>query len=69
LKIVDSDEKIENAAMTLWMKFLIRAFLGIGLAVILSRLFFYRISTLGVLGLAVFLVGMGYMAETIRKRR
>ncbi len=55
--------------MTPWMKFLIRAVLGIGLAVILSRLFFYRISILSVLGLAVFLVGMGYLSETIRKRK
>ena len=55
--------------MSPWMKFLIRAVLSLGLAVILSRLFFYRISILGVLGLAVFLVGMGYLSEIIRKRR
>jgi hypothetical protein len=55
--------------MSPWMKFLIRIVLGIGLAVILSRLFFYRISFLSVLGLAIFLVGMGYMSETIRKRK
>jgi hypothetical protein len=67
--MVTGDEKIGNEAMTPWMKFLIRAVLGIGLAIILSRFFFNRISYPGIIGLAVFLVGMGYMSETIRKRR
>lgn len=63
------DEKVGIETMTPWMKFLIRIVLGIGLAFILSRLFFYRISYLSVVGLAVFLVGMGYLSEHLRKRR
>ena len=67
--MVTGDEMTGDGAMTPWMKFLIRAVLSIGLAVILSRLFFHRISFLSVLGLAVFLIGMGTMSEIIRKRR
>ena len=55
--------------MTPWMKFLIRTVLGIGLAIILSRFFFNRISFPATIGLAVFLVGMGYLSEHIRKRK
>ena len=54
--------------MSPWMKFLIRAVLSLGLAIILGRLFFYRISYPGIFGLAVFLMGMGYLSEYIRKR-
>jgi hypothetical protein len=49
-------------------KFLIRAVLGIGLAVILSRLFWPRGSYYGMAVLAVFIVGMSYISEYIRKR-
>jgi hypothetical protein len=50
------------------VKFLIRAALGVGLAVILSRLFWPRGSYYGMAVLAVFIVGMAYVSEYIRKR-
>jgi hypothetical protein len=50
------------------MKLLIRAILSLGLAIILGRWFFQRTSYPGVIGLAVFFLGMGYLSEYIRKR-
>jgi hypothetical protein len=67
--MVTGDAKIGIETMTPWMKFLIRAVLGIGLAIILSRFFFNRFSFPAIVGLAVFLVGMGTMSEHIRKRK
>jgi uncharacterized membrane protein len=49
------------------MKFLIRAAVGAGLAVLMSRFFFHRLSLFTVL-IAVFLVGMAYVSEYARKR-
>jgi hypothetical protein len=51
------------------VKFLIRIILSLGLAVILSRLFFHPFSYAKVFGLAGFLLAMGYMAEYIRKQQ
>jgi hypothetical protein len=49
-------------------KFLIRAMVGIGLAVLLGRIFWPRGSYYGMAVLAVFLVGMSYVSEYIRNR-
>jgi len=49
------------------IKFLIRAVVGAGLAVLMSRFFFQRLSLFTVL-IAVFLVGMAYVSESVRKR-
>ncbi len=49
------------------MKFLIRAVVGAGLAVLMSRFFFHRLSLFTVL-IAVFLVGMAYISEYARER-
>ena len=46
--------------MSGWMKFLIRAVVGAGLAVLMSRFFFHRLSIFTVL-IAIFLVGMAYV--------
>jgi len=48
-------------------KFLIRAVVGAGLAVLMSRFFFHRFSIFTVL-IAIFLVGMAYVSEAVRKR-
>ena len=53
--------------MSGWMKFLIRAVVGAGLAVLMSRFFFHRLSIFTVL-IAIFLVGMAYVSEAVRKR-
>ncbi len=55
--------------MSPWMKFLIRALLSLGLAVILSRLFFYPFSYPGFIALTVFFLGMGTLSERLRRRR
>jgi hypothetical protein len=49
-------------------KFLIRAVFGVGLAVLMSRFFFQRLSLFTVL-IAVFLVGMAYISEYVRGRK
>jgi uncharacterized membrane protein len=53
--------------MSGWMKFFIRAVVGAGLAVLISRFFFQRLSFFTVL-IAIFLVGMAYISEYVRKR-
>jgi hypothetical protein len=54
--------------MSGFVKFLIRAIAGAGLAILLSRLFFNQISLLTVM-IAVFLVGMAYISECARGRK
>ncbi len=48
--------------------FLIRAILGAMFAVLLSRFFYPNAAPLYVVGLGVFLVGMAYIFEYIRKK-
>jgi hypothetical protein len=50
------------------MKFLIRAILSLGLAIILGRWFFQRTSYPVIISLTVFFLAMGYLSEYIRKR-
>ena len=50
------------------MKFLIRAILSLGMAILLSRWFFQTTSYPGIISLTVFFLGMGYLSEYIRKR-
>jgi hypothetical protein len=49
------------------VKFIIRALLGVGLAIIISRFFFRRL-TVGTILIAIFLVGMTYVSEYARKK-
>jgi len=53
--------------MSGFVKFLIRAVVGAGLAVLMSRFFFQRLSFFTAL-IAVFLVGMAYISEYGRKK-
>lgn len=55
--------------MPRYQVFVIRAVVGLGIAVIMSRFFFQRINPLTVGGLAVFLVGMSYVTEWFRNRK
>jgi hypothetical protein len=50
------------------MKFLIRAILSLGLAIILGRWLFQRTSYPAIISFTVFFLGMGYLSEYIRKR-
>ncbi len=54
--------------MSLWIKLMIRVILSLGLAILLSRWLFQRISYPGIILLFVFFLGMSYMSEYIRKR-
>jgi len=55
--------------MPRYQVFVIRAVVGLGIAVMMSRFFFHRIDPMTVGGLAVFMVGMSYMTEWFRNRK
>ena len=52
-----------------WQIFIIRAIMGLVFAVIVTRMFYGRINTIYVVGLAVILVGLAYFAEFLRQRK
>ena len=49
--------------------FFIRAIVGLAFAAIVTRIFFGRIDPVYVLGLATIMIGLAYLAESLRKRR
>jgi len=49
--------------------FIIRAVFGAVFAVVLTRMFYGKVETVYVVGLAIFLVGMAYVMEYFRKKR
>jgi len=49
--------------------FIIRAVFGAVFAVVLTRMFYGKVETVYIAGLAVFLVGMAYVVEYFRKKR
>jgi len=49
--------------------FVVRAILGIVFAVVLSRFFYPETKIVYVIGLAVFLIGMAYFFEYLRKNK
>jgi uncharacterized membrane protein HdeD (DUF308 family) len=49
--------------------FIIRAIVGLAFAAIITRLFRGRIDPVYVVGLAIIMVGLAYLAEYFRKRR
>ncbi|MBI5584357.1 MAG: hypothetical protein HY892_11075 [Deltaproteobacteria bacterium] len=53
--------------MSPFFKFIIRALLSAGLAIIISRFFFHRF-TVGTILIALFLLGMAYISEYARAR-
>ena len=55
--------------MTQFHIFIIRAILGAGFAVILSRMFFPDVNIIYVAGLGIILVGLAYFAEYLRNRK
>jgi uncharacterized membrane protein HdeD (DUF308 family) len=50
-------------------KFVIRAILGLGFAVIATRMFYGRVDIGTIVGLAIILVGLAYFAEYLRHRK
>ena len=55
--------------MTQFHIFIIRAILGAGFAVILSRMFYAEAKIIYVAGLGIILVGLAYFAEYLRNRK
>ncbi len=55
--------------MTQFHIFIIRAILGAGCAVILSRMFYPDVNIIYVAGLGIILVGLAYFAEYLRNRK
>jgi hypothetical protein len=49
--------------------FIIRAILGAGFAVLLSRMFYPEANAAYVAGLGIILVGLAYFAEYLRNRK
>ena len=49
--------------------FIIRAILGLGIAVVLTRLFRNTTDPVYIIGLATILVGLAYAMEYLRKRK
>jgi hypothetical protein len=49
--------------------FVIRAVVGLALAAIVTRIFSGRIDPVYVVGLAIIMVGLAYLAEYLRNRR
>jgi hypothetical protein len=55
--------------MTQLTIFVIRAVVGLAFAAIMCRLFFGSLNPAYVVGLAIILVGLAYVAEYLRRRR
>ncbi len=55
--------------MNAFQIFIIRAILGAGFAVLLTRMFYPNANILYVAGLGVILVGLAYFAEYLRNRK
>ena len=55
--------------MSGFQKFVIRAILGLGFAVIATRMFYGRVDIGTIVGLAIILVGLAYFAEYLRHRK
>jgi hypothetical protein len=49
--------------------FVIRAVVGLAFAAIVTRIYFGRIDPVYVVGLAIIMVGLAYLAEFLRKRK
>jgi hypothetical protein len=61
--------EIQDTQLNPFQRLIIRAILGAGLAVILTRVYYGRINPFYVAGLAIILVGLAYFAEYLRNRR
>jgi hypothetical protein len=55
--------------VTGFQKFVIRAILGLGFAVVATRMFYGRVDIGYIAGLAIILVGLAYFAEYLRHRK
>jgi len=49
--------------------FIVRTVVGLAFAAIVTRIFFGKIDPVYVVGLAIIMVGLAYLAEFLRKRK
>jgi hypothetical protein len=61
--------KLEENAVSQFQIFIIRAILGLVIALVITRAFYGGIDPAYVAGLAIVLVGLAYFAEYLRRRR
>ncbi len=54
--------------MTRYHIFVIRAILGVGIALLLTRMFYGSMNPVFVAGLAIILVGLSYLSEYLKKK-
>jgi len=59
----------EDSKLNQFQIFIIRALIGVGLAVVITRMFYGRIHFGYAIGLAIIMVGLAYVAEYLRQRR
>ena len=59
----------EGLTMNQLTIFIVRAVVGLAFAAIVTRIFFGRIDPVYVVGLAIIMVGLAYLAEYLRGRR
>jgi hypothetical protein len=60
---------VEGEELPGYQKFIIRALLGLGLAVVIVRIFDKSMEPYYIAGLATILVGLAYFMEYLRTRR
>ena len=60
---------VEGLTMNQLSVFIVRAVVGLAFAAIVTRIFFGRIDPVYVVGLAIIMVGLAYLAEYLRGRR
>ena len=60
---------VEGLTMNQLSIFIVRAVVGLAFAAIVTRIFFGRIDPVYVVGLAIIMVGLAYLAEYLRGRR
>ena len=58
-----------GVALSALVIFVIRAFMGIVFAILLTRFFYPKATFLGTAGFAIGLVGLAYITENFRKRK
>lgn len=61
--------KFSGGKLSRFYIFIIRAVLGIVIAVFLTRMFYGRVDFVYVAGLAIFMVGLAYVLEYWRKKK
>jgi putative Mn2+ efflux pump MntP len=68
-RAVGQTQFYKDAILTAFQIFIIRALMGLGMSVVLVRMFHQSSNPVYIGGLAVILVGLAYFMEYLRKRK